>query len=520
MNRPLTSPWDASWLGRHLVWLALCIAYLSVFPYFERINNPNENVRIWMTRAIVNHHELAINRASAEWGYVNDKAKQGTRIYSSKAPGTSLLGVPVLYVHTQLARLVGSAPLGKRATTLALRVFAVAIPMCLFLLFFKRQLERVTAADPALRNLLLAGLGLGTMLFPYGVLFVGHAQAAALAFAGFALLESEPREHPRRGRLALAGALTGFAVVFEYQVGIAAAIIAGYACLKHRRSALAFFAGTIPAVLILGGLHTALFGRPWILPFDHLENPEFGRLHNQARLFGFNLPSLKVTGTVLFSVDLGLFVFSPFLLLGLLGAIVALVRGPRLEGATVLLIVLGMVAFLAGVPNWHAGWCVGPRYIAVVVPFLAWSVLFLARAPKMRAVLGPVLGGLVIVSVILCGLSGAVYPHYPEVFDNPVFDLTLPLLRDGYQPYSLGWLLGLRGPASLIFLAAAATIALGAGLVGRGLGPGRGALHVLLALAVAFALLFPQSRYGRKPRPVEAAAQSVVRSAWEPASRR
>jgi len=79
-------------LSRHAAWLLVTLAYLYVFPYFERINNPNENVRIWAARAIVEHHVLNIDQESREWGYVNDKATTGKHLYSSKAPGKRASG--------------------------------------------------------------------------------------------------------------------------------------------------------------------------------------------------------------------------------------------------------------------------------------------------------------------------------------------------------------------------------------------------------------------------------------------
>ncbi len=36
-------------------------AYLFVFPYFAALNNPNENVRVWATRAIAHHGTFAID---------------------------------------------------------------------------------------------------------------------------------------------------------------------------------------------------------------------------------------------------------------------------------------------------------------------------------------------------------------------------------------------------------------------------------------------------------------------------
>ena len=67
----------------------------------------------------------------------------------------------------------------------------------------------------------MVGLGLGSMLYPYGVLFVGHAQGAMAAFGAFmALTWDDPAgtARPAPRRLAAAGALAGAAVLFEYQL--------------------------------------------------------------------------------------------------------------------------------------------------------------------------------------------------------------------------------------------------------------------------------------------------------------
>src|SRR3569623_1039724 len=160
-------------LRRHLVWALVSLAYLAVAPYFPRINNPNENVRVWMTHAIVEDHSLAIDATVRAWGFVDDKAASGGHLYSSKAPGTSLLGVPVLWAQTRLWHAAGWPAPSKGAATLALR-FGSGMPCALLFLFFlARWVERGTG-DPAARDLLVAGEGLGSLLYPYGVQFVGH----------------------------------------------------------------------------------------------------------------------------------------------------------------------------------------------------------------------------------------------------------------------------------------------------------------------------------------------------------
>ena len=512
-------------LCRHAAWLLVTLAYLFVFPYYERINNPNENVRVWMTRAIVEHHALNIDQVTREWGYVNDKATTGGHLYSSKAPGTSFLGVPVLFAETRLDRLFGLAPPSKRQTTLWLRVFSVELPMSLFLFFFARYVERVTRSGTA-RDLLVVALGAGTLLYPYSVIYVGHAQAAALAFAAYMLLSGAFVAVPRAAgilaeavpparHLVWAGLLAGLAVIFEYQAVLVTMALSAYALVRYRRRAAAFFAGAAPAAALLGLYHTVLFGRPWRFPYAYIENPEFLRTGHSAGFHGLALPKLSAIGSVLFAPDYGLFVFSPVLALGAVCAAIVALRGPRREGILILAVTAVMLFFVAGMSNWRAGWCVGPRYIATVAPFLVAGIAHAWRVVRSRFALSAIGAGLIVVSVFLNAISAAVYPHYPPEYNNPVFDLTLPLLGAGFVPYSLGHLL-CSGLSSLVPLAGILLIALSLGAGGEDWRPARWALHGALVVLIAAVCLGALSRYGRQPSPVEAAATAFVRSTWEP----
>jgi hypothetical protein len=502
---------------RQAAWLLVVVATLIVSPYYERLNNPNENVRVWATRAIVEHHVLDIDAVSREWGWVNDKAKTDRHLYSSKAPGVSFLGVPVLFVQTKLRALCGWAAPSKHEATFWLRLVAVKLPMAIFLWAFARYVERKTRSALA-RDLLVIALGLGTLLYPYGGMFVGHALAAAAAFAAFMLLDRDRRTPSRistRGVLASAGLLAGLSVIFEYQVILVAIALAAYAVVRYRGRVLAFAAGTVPPVIALGAYHTALFGRPWAFPYGYIEHPAYVAAH-QAGFHGLSLPNLATIPTFLFSPSYGLFAFSPVLALGAAGAIFLLVRGPRREGVLATAVCLSMFVFLAGMSNWRAGWCVGPRYIAVVAPFLLLPLIELW--PRMaRLWWGPAaIVGLTIPSVLLNVVSGALYPHYPEQFDNPVFDLAFPLLGAGYLPYGLGHSLSLPGlwamaPLGLVVLAALALLAGGADAR-----PARAGAHLAIALAIAAAFLVPLSAYGRAPRADETRAASLVRALWDP----
>jgi hypothetical protein len=510
---------------RHAAWFLVAAAYLIVSPYYEAINNPNENVRVWATRAIVEHHVLDIDRVMREWGYVNDKAKNAHHVYSSKAPGVSFLGVPVLFAETRLRKLCGWPAPGKREATFWLRLVAVKLPMLAFLWLFARYVERKTGSGLA-RDLLLVALGLGTMLYPYGGMFVGHALAAAAAFSAFILLDDPRFELPggreaegaRRVRLpvAAAGFLAALAVTLEYQAILVAVALAVYLMVRNRRAILPFAIGALPPAVALGAYHTALFGRPWTLPSANIENPVFAQTAHKAGFDGLSLPHLQAFPAFLLSPAYGLFAFSPVLIVGLGGAIFLVARGPRREAVLTLAITGSMFLFIAGMSNWRAGWCVGPRYIATVAPFLLLPLVQLWPRLSRHAAATAAIVGLAIPSVLLNVVSGALYPHYPEQYDNPVFDLAFPLVRAGFTPYGLGWSLGLRGiwamaPLTLVVLSALALVA-----AGGDPRPRRAAAHLGLALGIAGLFLLPLSAYGRAPRVAETQATAIVRAMWDP----
>ena len=294
---------------RHAAWGLACLALVVVSPDFERLNNPNGDVRIWATRAIVQHHVLNIDELQREWGYVNDKAKNQHHIYSGKAPGVSFVGVPVSWAHTKLRGLVGWPAPGKRETTFWLRLFAVKPPMCLFLFFFARYVERTTGSAYA-RDLLVAALGLGTPLYPYGGIFVGHALAAAAAFTAFMLLDDDREGRRVALRLALAGLFAGLTVVFEYQAALVSAAVAVY---EAALPAAAGGAGGVccgrgpPAVALgiyLTGLSAGRAGFPW-----QRREPAVRAHGAQRRLHGLSLPQLEGFSAFLFSPAYGLFAF-------------------------------------------------------------------------------------------------------------------------------------------------------------------------------------------------------------------
>ena len=85
-------------------WLAaIAVAYLYVVPYFPQIHSANELPRAYLVKAIVDDHSFAIDRSVARWGATADVSPSNGHLYSNKAPGSSLLAVPIYAVVSAVA---------------------------------------------------------------------------------------------------------------------------------------------------------------------------------------------------------------------------------------------------------------------------------------------------------------------------------------------------------------------------------------------------------------------------------
>jgi hypothetical protein len=120
----------------------------------------------------------------------------------------------------------------------------------------------------------------------------------------------------------------------------------------------------------------------------------------------------------------------------------------------VALSVFDMVAFyiwfVSSVTFWHGGWQVGPRYLSVMLPFLALAAAVGFRWAWYRGALWSLVVATVAVGVVIYTLTSATFPHFPKSFKNPLFGLVGTLLSRGYVARNVGAsYFGWRGGVSL-----------------------------------------------------------------------
>jgi hypothetical protein len=331
-----------------------------------------------------------------------DVALSGSRTVLGPPPGLAFLLVPAYAVWRTVA-----GPVDGREDFVAFHLFAT--------LTIAAGVSAATAGEVAAlagrlgasrRGQLWAALlfAFGTPAFLFATRLFKENLAALLVIVAFRLAVMGA------GRRALAGAVAGAAGLVAYPAGLIGLGLAVVVAARDGRRALAALAlGAAPPLAALAAYNTWLFGRPWRFAYStYLHMPE------AVDTVGFRLPDVGVLVNSLVHQREGLLLYSPFLLLGVVGLGAAWRGGGRLPAAVVVAFTLALwglsAAWLAQFPQAFTG----ARYLFPAVPLLAAFA-----APVLERVAGRVRWTLAILSVGLTYLivqAGHIADPHPLVY--------------------------------------------------------------------------------------------------------
>ena len=463
----------------HLILFCLLFVTYSYTP--PRWQDWNQNSRLDLTLALVEQGTVQIDRYAENTG---DYATIGAHRYSDKAPGLSLLAVPVYavvrelqpYGLGQLTQRLGSgsgfastlnpqgAGLSNERLDLAVSLYLITIltvglGAAALGVLIALVVERLWGCRTA--GLLTALIfGLATPIFPYAQAFYGHLPTAVCLFAAFALLVLRPAAPLSAGRLIALGALCGLAVVIEYPAALTAVPIVVWATLLARGRAVVFgVLGALPPLAALALYDLAAFGTP--LPVGYAHSTLWQTQHQQGFL-SLTYPKWEAIWGLTFSPFRGLFFLAPVLLFTLVGVWFALRDRAGRPATIVALLGFGLtIAFAASSAMWWGGFAVGPRYILPGLPFLAvpFGALIAWCNEQRLATRLSGLGSIALLAALSLALVWATtfahqsYP--PDTLRDPLRDYVWPALRDGDIARNLGMALHLHGLASLLPLCGA-----------------------------------------------------------------
>lgn len=460
--------------------LPLGVALLLTYGYFVGEPAWNQNSRLALTRALVEHRTTIIDHDHFTTG---DKSRRNGHFYCDKAPGASWAALPAYAVFYAIRRATRGElpraqvrPLDPRSPVPEpdergpgdVLVYNLAHRIALYLCaLFTGMLPSVAAAaamfllalrqaEGRVRPALVVALafGLATPVLPYATVFYGHALCGALLLWAFAVVALRDPSEGRDRTPLVVGTLLGAAVVTEYPAAVPTLAIMALAAWRHGRGfALRVAAAGVPWALALGAYHWTAFGHPLRTGYDFVYLEEFAE--GMRVRYGLGLPDPTAAWELLLGSYRGLFYLSPVLMLAAWGLVVALRDReglPRAATLTAAGIVLYYVLLNAGYYMWDGGAAFGPRHM---VPML--GLLMLGGIPALRAA-PRVFVVLAAVGALHMLLGAAATPEAPQ-HGNPVWEHAWPRVQGAEaavpgRATNLGLLLGLPGLLSLVPLLA------------------------------------------------------------------
>lgn len=350
-----------------------------------------------------------------------DWAVHNGHYYSNKAPGASLLGIPVYAALYWLEYPFHRGVIPPRLDMFnawAINFFVSVLPVAVAAALLYLTLRRLNGGGRRAAFWALL-FGLATPLWPYSTMMWGHPlAAAALVGALFHLVRN------RKYDLFFCGFWCGAAVLTDYLALPAAAAFGLYLLLRSPKTVWKFIAGGIPILLLFAAYHAWCFGAPFT-PATMFNNPRFLEAGKAGGVLGSFSPLIALK--LLFGSYRGLLAASPVLLAALPGFL-CLQRRDRAAAWCAAGAFLAGVWINAGFNGWHGGLTTTARYLIPLVPCL----VFLAAAWQPKSWISRLL------LLSLTGLSlfnmlaiASATPMVAEEFRSPLYGTTWELFFQG-----------------------------------------------------------------------------------------
>jgi len=306
----------------------------------------------------------------------------------------------------------------------------------------------------------------------------------------------------------------------DYQAVLASAAVGIYALLGARRRArtmLLLVAGALPAVALLASYQAICFGSALKTGYSY----SFDTSTMQGFMGIVGPSKVAIFSTLLLPAN-GLLVLVPWVVLGVVGA-VDIFRSPEArarvgaEAAVSAAIFVSYLVWISSLTPYMArgGWCVGPRYLTVCLPFIAWLSAAGFAAADRRRVTSVLAQALVFAGATIFLVAITTYPHWPDQLLNPLYELAFRLLYRGYVVHSFGTAVGLHGIWAVLPLY---VFALGLLLWLLGRGRGRSLRSTALACVLGGTLIVGYRAFPLTG-PYADRVWGFVTATWEPPRR-
>jgi hypothetical protein len=340
---------------KHLL-LFFCIGLvLSILFSSGQIENPDTALRLTQTRILTENFKFGLPADVGEDSHGNIAINDAGQRYMVYNPGQSLVFLPLYYVAQFIS--INDAESYYTAAFMVSFINYIILSLCAFLLFRIALSLKVPKKKALLVALVFC---LTSYSFSFAQSTYEHHFEMLFILLAYFLVTSENINQ----KYIYAGLAIGIGVIFRSTTILA---IPGILLLiTNNKQRLYFLLNIIPGVCIILFYNYYRFGNPLETGYGfawQLANSEIEDFWSLSRIpgsiFGF-----------LFSPGKGLLIFSPTILISLLGIRKFWVKYRKLAQSIIVLCILYLFLFSMNFA-WHGSiWSFGPRYILPLVPFL------------------------------------------------------------------------------------------------------------------------------------------------------
>jgi hypothetical protein len=454
------------------------ILFANYVYFLPRWADWSQNSRLDLTLAIVDKGTLSIEDYYKNTG---DYALFEGRHYLDKAPGPSLLAVPIYFIIkpillsypiNQLINKIAESPSFQstlkeggsgllsdkvyfQIVLYIITLILASIPTVITGILLFRFLNAIGCTNLWSTSIVLI-YGLATNAFTYAGGFYSHQLCAVFLFSsfyiGFLIRKGLILINPRIW-LFFAGLMLGFSLISEYPTFLMAFVIFIYIIFViskiHKFSWFPFLilGGLIPGILLMG-YNFAIFHT--LLPVGYEYSALYQEQHSVG-LISLTYPHIDALWGITFGSFRGLFYVSPITILALCGILIGWKHKPfLLEWAVCASNVISFFIFNSSSVMWQGGFSVGPRYLVPMLPFLMVGLGFLSILiikQKLFIWLAFLLAIWSAIIIWIETISGQSYPDWTQV---PLINYSLPRLLANDIARNLGMIVGLHGWVSLL----------------------------------------------------------------------
>jgi len=375
--------------------IKIFFTFFIIYSFFVYWVGWNEQSRFILTRAIVDEGRFEVDNYANQ---TSDRDFYKGHYYSDKEPGMSFLAIPIyttwkfvyynFFPKNFIAKYSGTNDYittyvgkGVPITDLINPGFFILNSMILITIFTSSLFSALTVVliykiskyftnKERHRMLLVYVSGLGTLIFPYSLVFLEYATATFFSFFAFYLLFKVKEEKINDKKyIIFSGLSSSFALFFTKTT-----IIIWIACLFYiiyfkKMKIIYFILGSFLGFLPFFLYTYTVFGAVFINP----------RLYLDQTIWGINSmsedPRPFTILRLMFYPHKGLFFYYPILLLSFIG-LYWMHKKFKIESILVIFVFIIFLAMNSGLLNFGGGACFGSKYLTPTIPFLVLPLAY------------------------------------------------------------------------------------------------------------------------------------------------